>query len=92
MITTDILKEAATYQKQLVETRRYLHSHPETGFDLQNTTEYVKKELTAMGYEPIMCGKSGIIALAGKKKSGRVFLIRGDMDALPIKEIGRAHV
>lgn len=86
MITTDILKEAATYQKQLVETRRYLHSHPETGFDLQNTTEYVKKELTAMGYEPIMCGKSGIIALAGKKKSGRVFLIRGDMDALPIKE------
>lgn len=86
MITTDILKEAATYQKQLVETRRYLHSHPETGFDLQNTTEYVKKELTAMGYEPIMCGKSGIIALAGKKNSGKVFLIRGDMDALPIKE------
>lgn len=86
MITNNILQEAAAYQEQLVQTRRYLHSHPETGFDLKNTTEYVRKELIAMGYEPVMCGKSGIIALAGKKKSGNVFLIRGDMDALPIKE------
>lgn len=86
MITNAILQEAATYQEQLINTRRYLHAHPETGFDLQNTTEYVKNELIAMGYEPAMCGKSGIIALAGKKKSGKVFLIRGDMDALPIKE------
>ena len=39
-----------------------------------------------MGYEPQMCGKSGIVALAGKKKDGKVFLIRGDMDALPMKE------
>lgn len=86
MITNNILQEAAAYQEQLVQTRRYLHSHPETGFDLKNTTEYVRKELIAMGYEPVMCGKSGIIALSGKKKSGKVFLIRGDMDALPIKE------
>lgn len=86
MITNNILQEAAAYQEQLVQTRRYLHSHPETDFDLKNTTEYVRKELIAMGYEPVMCGKSGIIALAGKKKSGKVFLIRGDMDALPIKE------
>lgn len=86
MITNNILQEAAAYQEQLVQTRRYLHSHPETGFDLKNTTEYVRKELIAMGYEPVMCGKSGIIALAGKKKSDKVFLIRGDMDALPIKE------
>ena len=86
MITNNILQEAAAYQEQLVQTRRYLHSHPETGFDLKNTTEYVRKELIAMGYEPVMCGKTGIIALAGKKKSGKVFLIRGDMDALPIKE------
>ena len=52
MITNNILQEAAAYQEQLVQTRRYLHSHPETGFDLKNTTEYVRKELIAMGYEP----------------------------------------
>ena len=39
-----------------------------------------------MGYNPIRCGKSGLIAIAGGKKEGKVFLIRGDMDALPIKE------
>ena len=39
-----------------------------------------------MGYKPIHCGKAGLIAIAGGKKGGKVFLIRGDMDALPIKE------
>ena len=39
-----------------------------------------------MGYEPMACGKAGLVALAGGKKAGKVFLLRGDMDALPIKE------
>jgi hippurate hydrolase len=86
MTTTALLQEAASYQEQLVRTRRFLHTHPGTGFDIQETVDYVKQELISMGYEPQMCGKSGIVALAGKKKDGKVFLIRGDMDALPMKE------
>lgn len=39
-----------------------------------------------MGYEPVECGKAGLVALARGKKPGKVFLIRGDMDALPIQE------
>ena len=85
MTTTALLQEAASYQEQLVRTRRFLHTHPGTGFDIQETVDYVKQELISMGYEPQMCGKSGIVALAGKKKDGKVFLIRGDMDALPMK-------
>ena len=79
-------KEAAEMQEMLVSTRRYLHTHAETGFDLKETVAFVKKELQSMGYEPIQCGKAGLVALAGGKKKGKVFLIRGDMDALPIKE------
>ncbi len=86
MLETELLKEAEQYKAYLTDTRRYLHSHPETGFDLSNTKAFVKKELAAMGYEPKDCGKSGVIALAGGKKPGKVFLIRGDMDALPITE------
>lgn len=79
-------KEAQTLQDTIVENRRYLHTHPETGFDLKETLPYVKQELMKMGYEPKECGKAGLVALAGGKKPGKVFLIRGDMDALPIKE------
>jgi hippurate hydrolase len=46
----------------------------------------VKQELEKMGYEPIPCGKAGLVVLAGGKKEGKTFLIRGDMDALPIRE------
>ena len=81
-----LLQEAAALQNDLVATRRYLHSHPETVFDLTETKAYVKEQLTAMGYEPMDCGKAGVIVLAGGKKPGKVFLIRGDMDALPIRE------
>lgn len=79
-------KEAQTLQDTIVENRRYLHTHPETGFDLKETLPYVKQELMKMGYEPKECGKAGLVALAGGKRPGKVFLIRGDMDALPIKE------
>lgn len=79
-------EEACELQKMLVCHRRYLHSHAETGFDLKDTFSYVKKSLEEMGYEPETCGKAGLVALAGGKKDGKVFLIRGDMDALPIKE------
>lgn len=81
----ELRKEAENMNTKLVEIRHHLHKHPETGFDLKETTAFVKKELIAMGYEPQECGKSGLTVLAGKKE-GKVFLIRGDMDALPIKE------
>ena len=79
-------EEAQKLHEIIVSNRRYLHTHPETGFDLKETVSYVKKELEDMGYEPIECGKAGLISVAGGKKPGKVFLIRGDMDALPIKE------
>lgn len=86
MTSEQLLQEAKSYEAKLIETRHYLHTHPETGFDLSETKAFVKKELTDMGYEPIECGKAGLIALAGGKKPGKVFLARADMDALPMKE------
>lgn len=81
-----IKEEAIQLKDTIIADRRYLHTHPETGFDLIETKAYVKKELISMGYEPIDCGKAGLVVNAGGKKPGRVFLIRGDMDALPIRE------
>ena len=86
MDAKQLWEEAAKLQETLVTDRRYLHVHAETGFDLTDTLAFVKKELQEMGYEPEKCGKAGLVALAGGKKPGKVFLIRGDMDALPIEE------
>lgn len=81
-----LLKEASELSEKLISTRRYLHQNAETGFELTKTTEFVRKELTAMGYKPEDCGKAGITATVGGKNPGKVFLLRSDMDALPIKE------
>ena len=86
MTPRQLLEEAAQLKESMVFNRRYLHAHAETGFDLKDTYAFVKKALIDMGYEPIKCGKAGLVALAGGKKSGKVFLIRADMDALPIQE------
>ena len=80
-----LMKEVQDYEQDLIKKRHYLHRHAETGFDLKETKAYVKAELTAMGYEPQDCGKAGVIVTAGGKKPGKVFLIRGDMDALQMK-------
>ena len=86
MDAEQLLQQAQAYKEQIIANRRYLHTHAETGFDLTETVAYVKKTLTDMGYEPKECGKAGLTVLAGGKKPGKVFMIRGDMDALPIQE------
>lgn len=86
MASNELLEEAAGLRETLIANRRYLHAHPGTGFDLKDAHDFVKRTLTDMGYEPLECGKSGLVALAGGKKAGKVFLLRADMDALPIRE------
>ena len=87
MIAPEKLLEAAkALEPQLQEWRRTLHRHPEVGFDLPQTKALVKKALTEMGYTPQDCGKCGVVTLAGGKRPGKVILLRGDMDALPLQE------
>ena len=53
---------------------------------IQPIVENVMKALSDFGYQPLEYGESGVAVLAGGKKPGKVFLIRADMDALPIEE------
>lgn len=86
MKSEEIFARASAYTDAMISDRRYLHSHAETGFDLSETLTFVQKRLEEMGYKPTRCGRAGLVALAGGKKEGKVFLIRGDMDALPMAE------
>lgn len=86
MTPDKLLQEVEQIYEIIQKERRVLHQNAETGFDLSNTVKFVKKELAEMGIDPVDCGKAGISALIGGKKSGKVFLLRADMDALTIKE------
>ena len=85
-MTHDFLSQAKALQPEITEHRRWLHSHPETGFDLTQTTEYVRKQLIQMGYAPENCGKCGLTATLKGAQPGKTVLLRADMDALPIRE------
>ena len=82
----DFLKEAKAMEQELVENRRWLHGHAEVAFDLTETKAYVRAKLEEMGYSPADCGKTGLVVTVGGKRPGKVFLLRADMDALPIPE------
>ncbi|MGX7149118.1 M20 metallopeptidase family protein [Enterococcus ureasiticus] len=86
MLTEKQKSFADRLEEELIQIRRHLHQNPEIGMDLPNTVAFVKEKLTEYGYDPKSCGKSGVTVVAGKK-SGKTFLLRGDMDALPIREL-----
>ncbi|NLD18618.1 MAG: amidohydrolase [Tissierellia bacterium] len=79
----DLLERAKEINDFIVDHRRYLHENPELGMELPNTVNYVCGQLEEMGYQPEILGSS-VVATIGKE--GKTFLIRGDMDALPITE------
>lgn len=83
----EIAEQAKGLKDELVQIRRRLHQHPEVGRDLPLTREFVIEKLTEYGYEPELIAGIGVIAYAGGKKPGKTFLLRADMDALPIKEM-----
>lgn len=82
-------KEAMDISKEIIKNRRYIHQNPEIGLELPNTQQFVMEKLIEMGYEPEKCGAfnaTGVVATVGGRSPGKVFLIRADMDALPIYE------
>lgn len=84
MLKDTILQEAKALEAEILSHRRWLHAHAETGFGLTETLPYVKSALEEMGCEPRECGKAGLVVTLGK--GDKVFLLRADMDALPIEE------
>ena len=81
---TDFLTEATALQSELSRHRRWLHAHPGVAFDLSDTLDYVRQELTKLGLSPVPCGRAGLTATIGQGEP--CILLRADMDALPIPE------
>lgn len=86
MTEKDKFKAHSQLQEDMVAWRRFLHEHAEVGFDLEITKDFVLKTLNKIGVDAKPIGKAGVVATVGKRTGRGAFLLRADMDGLPIKE------
>lgn len=82
-----LLDAARAVQPRTVALRRQVHRHPEQGLDLPVTQAAV---LSALADLPLKITKgertSAVVAVLEGAKPGPTVLLRGDMDALPLRE------
>ncbi|WP_294188924.1 M20 family metallopeptidase [uncultured Clostridium sp.] len=81
-----IIEQAKLIKDDLINYRRTIHSNPEVGAELPKTKAYVIDKLKEFGYDPKEICESGIVATIEGKNPGKTFLLRADMDALPMAE------
>lgn len=80
------MEQAKLIKDDIVSYRRTIHQNPEVGAELPKTKAYVIEKLREFGYEPKEICESGIVATIEGNKPGKTFLLRADMDALPMEE------
>lgn len=87
---TDIRHDIDEIMPGVIADRRHLHQHPELGFQEFETARFVAERLQALGVEDIRTGiaVTGVTGLirGSAPGTGKVVLLRADMDALPIQE------
>ena len=83
---THILADLEDRLPRLCKLYRDLHQHPELSMQEYRTAGIVAQHLRESGYEVTEgIGETGIVGLL-RNGIGPVVMLRGDMDALPIKE------
>lgn len=74
-------------RREVIATRRAIHSHPELGFEEVETSRLVASRLRKLGYDVHTdIAQTGVVGVMRGAKPGRTIMLRADMDALPIAE------
>lgn len=78
---------AESYFDQTVAFRRFLHKNPELAFQEVQTSAFIRTQLEESGYS-VHTGfaTTGLVGSFDTGKTGPRFLLRFDMDALPVEE------
>src|SRR3954464_10461887 len=85
--SADLLSAAYNDADRTIELRRRLHRHPEIGLHLPQTQATVLAGLADLPIE-VTTGKStsSVVGVLRGARPGPTYLLRGDMDALPVHE------
>lgn len=77
----------AEFRTRLLELRHHLHRNPELSFKEEKTSARLEEELRSVTNDVKRVAGTGLLArIPGKNRSLPAIGIRGDMDALPIRE------
>src|SRR5277367_1069470 len=84
-----IVDELKAYEPELIEIRRDIHRHPETGFQETRTAKIVADRLRSWGIDVVEGVARTVVvsALTGKHPGRRAIGLRADLDVLNIREI-----
>ncbi len=78
---------------EAIAFRRHFHAHPELSLQEFETVAFIESKLRERSFDEIRTGigKTGILATLRGGKEGPTTLLRADMDALPVQELGTAE-
>jgi hippurate hydrolase len=85
--SADLLAAAYADADRTIDLRRRLHRQPEIGLQLPKTQATVLEAFSGLPVE-VTTGKSttSVVGVLRGARPGPTFLLRGDMDALPVQE------
>ncbi|MEM6941047.1 MAG: M20 aminoacylase family protein [Pseudomonadota bacterium] len=83
-----IVNRLAEFGPEMAAWRQHLHTIPELGFELHETSRFVAARLEEFGVDELHTGiaQTGIVAIINGRGAGPTIGLRADMDALPITE------
>ncbi|MGH1542900.1 MAG: M20 aminoacylase family protein [Arenicella sp.] len=72
---------------QMTEWRHHIHSFPECGFEVENTSDFIARKLEGFGIEVVRnIGQTGLVGILKNGTGSASIGLRADMDALHIHE------
>lgn len=84
MLKQEILNAAKENFENTLALRSQLHKNAEVGFEMDKTLKVIEDDLDRLNIKHKRVADSGVYAVIGEGE--RCFLLRSDIDALPIKE------
>lgn len=74
-------------EEEMIAWRRHIHQNPEPSFEEVKTASFVRERLSEIeGMKIERPTETSILATLEGNGPGKTFLLRGDMDALPVEE------
>ncbi len=87
MLQERIRQLAKEYASEFIQVRRHLHANPELSYQEFETSKFIQSKLAGWNIPFEIKAATGVVGLIkGKNPDSRCIALRGDMDALPIKE------